>query len=162
MKTIYTLIGYRDDWVDTCRGCVMESFGAMSHFGQYDNIDKVIEFYAQHMVKFDNEERLKNGGPMDFVLMVNQFIAWTSGGAVLYDDGSVIFDLDEEWDEFEDLESSVSINLLELAKDRIVELTVDRDSKNKALEELGRKKKEEEKRKKEMVEYERLSKIYSK
>lgn len=162
MKTIYTLIGYRDDWVDTCRGCVMQRFGSMSHFGQYDNIDKVIEFYAQHMVNYDDKERLQNGGSMDFILMVNQLVAWSSGGSVLYDDGSLLFDNDEEWEEFEDLGSSVSINLAELSKDRIAELKADRDSKNKALEQLERKKKAEAKRREELAELKRLSEKYSK
>lgn len=161
MKTIYTLIGYRENWVDTCRGCVMDRFSSMSHFGQYNNIDKVIEFYAQHMVEFDNKNRLINGGPMDFVLMVNQFVAWTSGGSVLYDDGSMIFN-DDEWEELEELSEGAGVNLAELAKDRIDELKLDRDSKNKALEELERKKKAEENRREELAEYKRLSKIYSK
>ncbi len=157
MKTLYTLIGYRDDWVDTCRGCVMERFGSMSHFGQYDSIDKVIEFYAQHMVEYDDADSLKNGGSMNFTLMIDQYIVWDNLG----DEGSVMYDLDEEWDEFEELIENRRCNLAELAKDRIAELKRDRNSKNKALAELERKKAAEERRKEEMAEFERLSKLYS-
>jgi hypothetical protein len=162
MKTILTLIGYREDWVDTCRGCHMQSFGSLSHFGQYNNIDEVIEFYAHHMVKFDDADRLNTGGSMDFLLMVDQIVVWRSNGCCLNDDGTLIFDLDEEWDEFEALRDDKYVNLHKLAKDRIAELKKDRDSKNKALEELERKKKAEAKRKEEMAEYKRLHRLYSK
>lgn len=162
MKTIFTLIGYRPYWVDTCRGCVMERFDSMSYFAQYSNLDNIIEDYAKHMVEYDDEDKYNNGGTMDFILMVDQYVVWKTNGSDLYDEGCLSFDNDADWDTWEEAQNNLGIvyDLAVLAKDRIAELKADRNSKNKALVDAAKKREEEQKRKSELAELERLKKKY--
>jgi hypothetical protein len=44
MKTVYTVLAYKEDNVDTCRGCVMDRWGSDFQYGVFDTIEEAAQF----------------------------------------------------------------------------------------------------------------------
>lgn len=123
----------------------------MFHFGQYNKLEDVIAFYADHMVKYTNEDRLNSGGAMSFILLADGYVAWRSPYHSLYDEGTMQFSHEVDWDEWEEKNEQAYLDLDELAKVSILELKAAKDTKYKAELEKAKKEQEEEDRKYELA-----------
>jgi len=131
MKDKYTLIGYRENYSNSCRGCEMERYSSAFDVSQYETLEEVIEAYAKEK---GVEEGYDHAGPMDFVLLKN--------GNIIFDEAWMATKVYSEEEE----EEEESIDLGELAKGRIEELKQGTLAEAKRKAEKERAKKEANKK----------------
>lgn len=62
MADTITIIAYRSDGIDTCRGCVMERFSSEFDMGIFDDIKPAAVYYAKlvHSNKINNQNGRSN------------------------------------------------------------------------------------------------------
>lgn len=48
---IFTILAYKENWVDTCRGCIMDSGDSDFEFSSFSDINEAIEYASQFRYK---------------------------------------------------------------------------------------------------------------
>ena len=92
MKDVYTLIGYRENYSTSCRGCVMNRYDSLFEVKQFITLDEVIEAYTNGKV-IEGFYDYEYPNPMDYCLMLN--------GVVVFDElyvDKLILDDEDEWE----------------------------------------------------------------